>query len=138
MPIFRATVGGASPLRIQLTAPAGVSLKVLGFAAEGMNTTGAGSRPVLTRPSVAGTGSGVAVPLDGHSVAQATVVTSFATPPTDPAVTSGSWDLPLAVRRRWTLVEAPTVLPGGSIMLYAAASGGHNWSGEIEWEEGVA
>lgn len=136
MPVFRASVGGAAPLRIQLTAPAGLSLRVLGFAAEGLNTNGTASRPIMFVPSTAGSGTGTALPSDGHSISQAVVVTNFSIPSSNPSVTASVANLPIQIRRRWDRVQAPIVPPGGSIVLYAAASGGHNWSGEIEWEEG--
>ena len=139
MASFRANVSGAAPLRIQLTAPAGETVRIRAFTAGGDNTAGNAGRPVLFRPSSPGTGTGTGLAIDGTGVSPtSTVVTSFSVVPTDPTANVGAFNLPMEVHVRFPIAEAPMLEAGGTLVLYAGASGGHTWSGELEWEEGVA
>lgn len=133
---YRGSVSGAAPLEIQLTASANHPVYVTGFFACGENASGSASKPVLTRPSTPGTGTGTAVALSQSTpAATATLVTSFSGAPSLPAVNVGAFNLP--IRLRWTASPGQEFVlgVGGSGLLYAYASGGHTWSGELHWEE---
>jgi hypothetical protein len=141
--LYKGAVQKASPLRVQVTAPTTGSIFVVGYSAFGENTLGASSRPILTRPSIAGSGRGVAIPMRppgndegiADPVAEATVVTVFRSPPTVPPLTIGSYNLPISIRWEAPLNSAVVVGHGASILLYALTNGDHTWSGDITWEE---
>jgi hypothetical protein len=133
---YKGGISGASPLEIQLSADATHPLYVVGFSAMGENASGSASKPVLTRPSSPGVGTGSALPLSPSSpTASGSLVTSFSSPPSLPSVNVGAFNLPL--RLRWMASPGQEVVLGvsGSLLLYAYASGGHTWSGELLWEE---
>lgn len=132
---YKASVAGAAPLQIQLTATS-IPIFVTGFYACGESGSGSASRPVLSRPSTPGTGSGTAIPLSVSApAATATVITLFSTGPTLPVVNSGAFNLPMRVV--WNAAPKQEFVLGlaGSGLLYADASAGHTWSGELCWEE---
>lgn len=146
MALFKGAVSKASPLLIQVTAPSTGPIHVMEWSAYGETGAGATSHPVIFRPSLHGTGFGVAIPwappgkpeAPDTTTAQAVseVVTRFATLPSLPIVNVGSYNLP--IRRKWA---APTndqriVVPADrAICLYARTVSPHEWSGEITWEE---
>jgi hypothetical protein len=132
---FKGGVSGAAPLQVQLSMPANSVGRVLDYAAAGENAVGSASRPVLSRPSTLGSGSGTAVPMDGYSTAQGVVVTSFSSAPTLPVVGSGALNLPIRVRWAAPREQSFVIYGGGGALLYAAASGGHAWTGSMIWEE---
>lgn len=133
---YKGSVTGAAPLKIQLTASSSHPAYVTGFFACGENAAGSASKPVLTRPSTPGTGSGTAVALSVSApTATATLITSFSGAPSLPIVNVGAFNLPLRLRWYATSGQEFVLGVGGSGLLYASASGGHTWSGEINWEE---
>lgn len=143
MALYKGATHRASPLRIQLTAPSTAAVYVVSYSAFGENSAGASSRPILTRPSVPGQGSGVAIPMrfpgpeNGRRdpIAQATLITLFKNAPSVPRVNVGSYLLPISVQ--WSAPRGQEVVVGHgeSILLYALTNGDHTWSGEIQWEE---
>lgn len=133
---YKGSVSGAAPLEIQLTASSSHPVFLTGFFVCGENASGSASKPALTRPSIPGTGSGTAVAISPSSpAASATLITSFSGAPSLPAVNVGAFNLP--IRLRWTagFGQEFVIGVGSSGLLYAAAGGGHSWSGEITWEE---
>lgn len=133
---YKGSVSGAAPLEIQLTASSTYPVFLTGFFVCGENASGSASRPILTRPSVPGTGTGTAVAISPSSPdASAILVTSFSGAPSLPSVNVGAFNLPL--RLRWAAGFGQEFVIGvdGSALLYAYAGSGHTWSGEITWEE---
>lgn len=149
MALFKGATFSAAPLRIQVTAPAGAPIYVVGFNAAGEDARGATSRPILTRPSTLGSGTGTAIPVsptgpptlstpEGMPTtgnAQATVVTSFRSSPSVPSVHIGSYNLPMRVVWQVPLSQAMVVPASDGVLLYALTVGSHTWCGEITWEE---
>lgn len=133
---FKGGVSGASPLQIQLGTSALTPAYVVGFSAQGENSSGSASRPVLTRPSTPGTGSGSSISFSSSAApAQSTIITSFSGAPSIPSVSLGTFNLPL--RLRWAAMGDGAFIVGVSsyALLYANAAGGHTWSGELIFEE---
>lgn len=133
---YKGSVSAAAPLEIQLTASSSHPVYITGFFACGENALGSASKPVLTRPSTPGTGSGTAVALSVSApAATASVITSFSGGPSLPAVNVGAFNLPLRLRWHATLGQEFVLGVSGTGLLYAYASGGHTWTGELLWEE---
>ena len=96
--------------------------------------------PVFSRPSTIGTGSGSTAEIrsfpEGYTNA-CTVLSAFSVPPSVPALSTGSFNLPM--HQRWKAVNTAdmiVVCAGGALLLYANAAGGHTWTGSITFEEG--
>lgn len=133
---YKGGVSGAAPLEIQLTAPATSRVYITGFMVCGENASGSASKPVLTRPSSPGSGTGTAVSLSPSApAARSTLVTSFSGAPSIPSVNVGSFNLPLRIR--WSAAPGHEFIlaVNESALLYAYASGGHTYTGELTWEE---
>lgn len=133
---YKGNVSGVAPLEIQLTAPSTGPVYITGFMVCGENALGSASKPVLTRPSVPGSGSGTPIPLSTSApTATAVLVTSFSGAPSLPTVNVGAFNLPLRIC--WSAPpRGEFILPAsGSGLLYAYAGGGHTWIGELTWEE---
>lgn len=136
MSTYRATALSQAPLLIQLGTDPSTIAWVTEFFVSGLGSSGSASHPVLSRPSVPGTGTPVgASPLDRGSASGSNYITSFSVNPSLPSVTSGSFNLP--IRRRWTvpLSQAFVVLPSSYLLLYQNCTGGYQADGEITWEE---
>lgn len=133
---FKASRSLQTPLRIQLGTTSSGYIEVVGVISEGENSKGIASRPVLSRPSTPGKGTGVAQKLDPRSPAAMTaVVTNFNVAPSYPSVDIGSFNLPQRVEWRATQGNGCIVGPSDYVLFYAFASNGHTMTGEIEWEE---
>lgn len=143
MAAYRFAVGALAPLQIQLgpvvAAPlnAGVA-RIREAAAYGENAIGTASNPILVRPSVIGTGTQIFVaPLDpGGASSTFQLITSFSSAPTHFTPASGPVTLPIT--RRIVFPRGSEFIvygPSAAALLYANASGGHTWSGELAWEE---
>lgn len=139
---FVAASAGAAPFIIQVeTARADSMLRVYRFELSGDNSSGSITRPALYRPATAGTGLGnVARPLAVQSgAATCPAYNSFSANPTIPSLATLSAKLPKTVE--WVASPGGELLvvgngsTTGKVVLYAGASGGHTWSGEINWEE---
>lgn len=138
---FVAATEGAAPLILQVESPSTTSLlRVYRFEASGNSSTGTASRPALYRPSSKGTGiSNIAASLTSIATPTASAYASFSVNPTLPGLTTFSSNLPMRIE--WIashgaeLIAAGTPVGVGCVVLYAGASGGHTWRGEINWEE---
>lgn len=135
MALYKAARSGAAPLLIEVRNTSSGMVEVLGMSAAGESTSGSASRPVLYRPSSGGSGSGSAVCLSGSTTAASTVITSFTANPSLPAVTSGSFNLPIRVRWVSTPGNGMILDLSASVVLYAVGNSGHTWNGEILFEE---
>ena len=133
---FKTTVSGAAPLRIQLSTSSTCPAEVVEVSAGGENTSGSASYPTLSRPSTPGSGTGVVLPLDPGSSSTCTAVTTFTVAPTTPSVSSGSFNLPL--RMFWLFPPGMGLIVPilSHVLLFADATAGHTWSGELTWREG--
>jgi hypothetical protein len=135
MPLFRGGISGAAPLQIQLgTTSTGWALIRETYAC-GENALGSASRPTLSRPSVPGVGTGASQSTDGRFTAQSSIVTAFSSAPSTPSVSSGTFNLP--IRETWHAPPGGAFVVGASgfALFYAAAAGGHTWTGNIVFEE---
>lgn len=138
---FVAATEGAAPLILQVESPSTTSLlRVYRFEASGNSSAGTASRPALYRPSSKGTGiSNIAASLTATISPTASAYSSFSVNPTLPGLTAYSSNLPMRVE--WIAAPGRELLAVGSpsgvgcVVLYANASGGHTWRGEINWEE---
>lgn len=149
MALYKGATFGVAPLRVQVTAPDESPIYVVGYSAAGETAYGATSRPILTRPSSPGEGTGVAVSmspdappafpspegLPASPVSASTVVTRFSKAPSVPVVNVGCYNVPLVIRWEVPLRDAFVVKAGGTVLLYALTNGGHTWNGEVLWEE---
>lgn len=131
-----------APLRLQLLAPAstGAIGILVGIRAVGDNSLGSASRPVVTRPSTIGVGNNSPPEIRGSAstVPRCTFLTAYSTAPFTPILTTGSYNLPIEVS--WQVDTEEGIVVGGqgvdtALLLFAAASGGHTWTGEMVWEE---
>lgn len=131
----------AAPLIVQVKSTAsgqGSLLTVFGVKAEGQNSTGSASRPVLYRPGTLGTGTPSAPQLRGPNpaaVSAAELLTSFSANPSLPSVGSGAFNLPIRVSWMTNPKSGVIAMSGGGLALYQNASGGHAISGSLFWEE---
>lgn len=122
---------------------------VIELAAFGETSTGAASHPCLYRPNTSGSPTSAApeqVALDpaspvetiniaginGSQVTQ--VATTFTAAPSNPVVPSGSYNLPMVLRWVAPPRQGFVVAPGAYVVFYAAASGGHTWTGEMTFK----
>lgn len=152
MPLYKASQTAAAPLLMQLSTGYAIGAAelhtpnrtcfIVELAAEGETASGAASRPVLYRPSSPGTASVslVPIPVDpasfvespaSHTQVPTLVVTSFSVSPSLPVLPSGSYNLPMNIRWVAPPKQAIVVYGNASVVFYAAASGGHTWSGEM-------
>lgn len=134
---YKGGVSGAAPLQMQITAHVSNPIRVVGFFVCGENSSGSASKPVLTRPSSPGSGTQVTAEKLSPSapVSGAYLATSFSSPPSLPSVNVGAFNLPLRIRWTAALGQEFVVAQQKDVLLYAYASGGHTWTGEIIWEE---
>lgn len=133
---FKISARSKTPLRVQLATPANVIASVQGIGAYGENAVGRASRPVITRPSTAGKGKGVILSTDNSGItSQLSGITIFSTAPSYPQVNIGSFNLPMSIYVTLAPGGGIIMLPSSFLLLYAFASGGHLWSGELEFEE---
>lgn len=143
-PRFEGGTSGAAPLRIQLATTAsgdGSVASVIGWSVAGENTSGAASRPIISRPSSIGTGTGQTPEVRSRpssATPNCELLTTFSGAPSVPAVSEGSFNLPIVVS--WLGNREDGVIVGSqgasaALLLYASASGGHTWTGAIIWEE---
>lgn len=132
---FRIGTSAAAPLRIQL-GTSSVLAEVTAFIACGDNSSGSASRPVFTRPSTPGSGTGTTICISGIGISSQTAgITSFSVAPSVPAVTTVSMNLPIRIMTRMEKGRG-IIIPANSYgLLYADAQGGHTWTGEVEFEE---
>lgn len=136
MALFKIGARAAGPLKIQLGTPATIIAEVRGIVAGGDNATGAASRPLLTRPSTAGTGTGTIVPIDSPvAVSGCTGITSFVTSPPAPTSSASSANLPIRVNIQMPRGNGFVVGVSSYAYLFANATGGHTWTGELIFEE---
>lgn len=138
---FSGGLSDAAPLIVQVKASAtgpGSYLSVFGVKAEGQNATGSASRPVLYRPGTPGTGTGATPQVRGRNpgaVSSAELLIAFTANPSFPSVGSGAFNLPIRVSWMTNPSTGVIVAAGGAIVLYQNATGGHQISGELFWEE---
>ena len=138
---FSGGLSDAAPLLVQVKTTAsgpGSSLTVFGIKAEGQNATGSASRPVLYRPGTPGTGTGATPQVRGRNVGAVSsceLLISFSANPSLPSVGSGAFNLPIRVSWMTNPKSGIVASQGGAIVLYQAASGGHQISGALFWEE---
>jgi hypothetical protein len=136
MALYRGVVTSASPLLIQIGTGAATAL-LTEFSAQGENALGAASRPTLSRPSAPGIGTGTVPQVVNHWAFPpvSTITTTFSDLPSLPSPSSGAFNLPIKVRWVAPPSQAFVVYPSGYALLFAVATGGHLWSGEIGFDE---
>lgn len=134
---FKASAAAAT-LQLQLSTSALTPAEVVGYSAYGQTTTGSTTRPAFTRPVTGGTPSEVsrANSLTPSTNPQTGAYATFSVAPSTPTgLSSGSYNLPLNLR--WEAARSRgIIIPVSAFgLLYAAATGGHSWLGEVIWEE---
>lgn len=155
MALYQVEVSNASPLLLQLTAPTGQSITVMGWDAVGETAAGQTGRPVLYRPSTAGiarasgeTATVTCMSRDGKVGNRASVASVFSVSPSLPATSQSSPNLPYRSSDQFSPEKGIVVYPGQSVCLYAPTdfegSAGadpsvqarvHTWSAMLRWEE---
>lgn len=139
--VYESGVTGASPLLIQLATPFNSGYAIVReWSAFGDNATGAGSRPVFFRPGTPGSSAGIIEPpistRDGFTQTHyCTFSTTFVTPPSLPTVNVSNFLLPMRVRVVYPENGGFVLTNNDAVVLYAAASAGHSWTGRLVWEE---
>jgi hypothetical protein len=125
----------ATPLRIQLGTSAEGNAEIVRVVACGEKVVGSASRPVLSRPSTPGKGTGQIRSLNGISVPTSTAITTFSSAPSYPLVVIGSFNLPIVVDHLFPYNGGIVLASSSYVLLYAYSAGGHTWTGALEWEE---
>lgn len=139
MPRFKGGDTSLSPLAIQLAPDAGQTVQVVGWFAASEVEAGTAtnvSRPVLSRPSLLGTGvsraSAIQPVTNPGAVPSASLLTQFFTPPSFPSVTVFTALAPFQVQWAADPENGLIVPSGGALLLYAL---GPTWDGFLEWDE---
>lgn len=135
--IFSGGVAGAAPLMLQLKTPASTWARLRMAAAGGEATTGSCSRPNLSYPSTIGTASTTVTPrsLSPGWTALCELGSQFSLSPSTPGGSSFSGNLPFYFHFQAAPGTGLLVEPSSALLFYASASGGHTWTGYLEWEE---
>lgn len=141
---FEGGASGQAPLQVQLSTTAsgaGSVALVVGYRATGENALGSASRPRLSRPSSIGVGSAGTSALrsiPAGATPNCSIATTFSAAPSVPAVTEGTFNLP--IRINWMANPEDAIVVGSqgmpaALLFYATATGGHLWTGTLAWEE---
>ncbi len=136
---FKGGDSNLSPLKLQLTTNGSSVVLTEWRAALQCEQNTAHSRPVLSRPSIPGTtiAKTNATCVNGVGTAASYVISQFNSEPSLPAVASMLYNMPSYISYQYQAPERAGLVAydGQALLLYALASPGGAWDGELVWEE---
>jgi hypothetical protein len=141
VPRYSGSVNAANPLIIQVqstSSGAGSVASLFAIKAEGQNSTGSASRPVIFRPLTPGSGTAQTPEIRSrlsNEPASCTLLTTFTSSPSLPTVNLGAFNLPIKVSWMVDSLDGIIFSNGGAIALYQNTSGGHKVAGNVSFEE---